>query len=289
MDAAQLIKWAVAASLFLVVFGLGLQATFADATSLIRNLLRPPHRLLRAILTMSFVVPAFAVAVALAFDLPRPVKIALLAMAVSPVPPILPGKQMKFGGDARFVYGLLVAISMTAVVVVPLSVEIIGRVFGHDVHVGPMVIAKSIATSILVPLAAGLFVRHFAPGFAVRAAPWVVKAGMALLLAGAALILINAAPAMLSLAGSGAILAFAAVALVAVAVGHALGGPDSDDRTVLGIAAAMRHPGVAIAIAHQTFPGDALAPAAVLLFLLVCVVVTTIYGKLRTRGVHVAG
>src|SRR5438046_7653904 len=110
MDLEQLIKLAVVASVVLMVFGLGLRATWSDATSLFRNLFRPPHRLLRSLAAMFIAVPAVAVAVALLFDLPLPVKVALLAMAVSPVPPILPRKQMRFGGDARFVYGLLVAV-----------------------------------------------------------------------------------------------------------------------------------------------------------------------------------
>jgi BASS family bile acid:Na+ symporter len=288
MDLAHLVKWAVTASLLLMVFGLGLRATFADATSLIRNLFRPPNRLLRAIVAMYFIVPAIAVVIAL-FDLPRPVKIALLAMAVSPVPPILPGKQMKFGGDASFVYGLLVAMSLLAIVMVPLAVEVLGWVFRRDVHVGADVIAKAIGMSILAPLAAGLVVRHFAPALAERVAPWVTKIGTILLLVGGALILAGAFPAIASLVGSGAIIAFAALAVLALGVGHVLGGPNPDDRTVLAIASPMRHPGVALAIAHSTFPDDKFAPAAVLLMLLVAVVATSIYGKLRMRGQHSEG
>jgi BASS family bile acid:Na+ symporter len=282
MDAAHLIKWMVTASLLLMVFGMGLRATFADATSLFRDFFRSPHRLVRSLVSMNLIVPAIAVAIALLFDLPRPVKIALLAMAVSPVPPILPGKQMKFGGNVSYVYGLLVAISLVAIVVVPLSVELLGWTFGRDLHVGPGVIAQAIGMSILLPLVAGLVVRKLAPGVAERLAPWVTKIGTVLLVIGAALILWNAFPAIVRLVGSGAILAFAALAVIALAVGHLLGGPDPHDRTVLAIASTMRHPGVAIAIAHTTYPDDRLAPAAVLLFLLIGVVVTTIYGKLTT-------
>ena len=58
MDLAQLIRWLVTVSLLLMVFGLGLRATWADATFLIRHLFQPPHRLLRAIVVMFIVVPA---------------------------------------------------------------------------------------------------------------------------------------------------------------------------------------------------------------------------------------
>jgi len=283
MDLAQLVRGLVTASLLVMVFGLGLRATWADATFLIRRLFQPPHRLLRAILVMFFVVPAIAVLIAKVFELPQPVKLALLAMAISPVPPILPGKQIKFGGDPRFVYGLLVAMSLVSVAVVPLAVELLGWLFQRDVHVGTGVIAKAIAVSIFVPLAAGLLVHQLAPGFALRTAPWLARIGTLLLLVGAVLILAHAWPAVVSLIGKGAVVAFAVLVALAVAAGTLFGGPDPDDRTVLAIASSMRHPGVALAIAHATFPDDVLAPAAILLLLLVGVIATSIFGRLRKR------
>ncbi|MGH7358585.1 MAG: hypothetical protein ACREJR_07215, partial [Candidatus Rokuibacteriota bacterium] len=67
---------------------------------------------------------------------------------------------------------------------------------------------------------------------------------------------------------------------------HWLGGPDPDDRTALAIASSIRHPGVALTIARLNFPEEPLAPAAVLLFLLVSVIATLPYGAWR-RHVHV--
>jgi BASS family bile acid:Na+ symporter len=284
MDPSLLIKWAMTVSLLLIVFGLGLRATFADTAFLFRELFRTPHRLLRAIVAMFLVVPAVAVAIAMLFDLPQPVKMALLAMAVSPMPPILPGKQMKFGGQARFVYGLLVAVSLAAIVVVPIAVEVLSWLFQRDVHVSVRAIATAIAVTILAPLAAGLIVRHVAEHAAERLAPWVARFGTVLLIVSGVFILINAYPAVALLVGSGAIVAFVALAVLGIAVGHSLGGPNPRERTVLAIAAPMRHPGVAITIAHATFPNDPISPAAILLMLLVGVVVTTVYGHFRSRS-----
>jgi BASS family bile acid:Na+ symporter len=75
-------------------------------------------------------MPPFAVAAALAFDLHPAVKIALVAVAVSPVPPFLPLKATKAGGARNYTIGLLVAASALAVVLVPLAVELVGAVFG---------------------------------------------------------------------------------------------------------------------------------------------------------------
>lgn len=286
MDLAQLVKGSVAASLLLMVFALGLRATFAEATSLFRDIFRPPYRLLRAVFTMNVAVPVVAVCVAMLFDLPQAVRIALLAMAVSPVPPILPGRQLKAGGDPGFVYGLLVAVSIAAVVVVPASVEVLGWVFRREVHLAPDVVAKPIAISILVPLFAGLVVRRFFPVAAARIAPWSARGGSLLLLVGASFILFEAWPAIRSLLGSGAIVAFTGMALVSLALGHALGGADPRDRTVLGIASLQRHPGIALAIAHVSVPDNRYAPGAILLYLVISIVVAAVYGTLRARSLR---
>jgi len=84
---------------------------------------------------MYIVVPVFAAILAALFDLTPAIKIELLLMAVSLVPPILPGKQLKLGGRANYVYGLLVAASSCAIVFVPLAVEALGRVFHREAHV----------------------------------------------------------------------------------------------------------------------------------------------------------
>jgi len=286
VDLAQVVKWSVAASLLLMVFALGLRATFADATSLFRDVFRPPHRLLRAVFAMNVAVPVVAVAVAMLFELPQAVRIALLAMAVSPVPPILPGRQLKAGGDPGFVYGLLVAVSIAAVVVVPASVEVLGWVFRREVHLAPDVVARPIAISILAPLFAGLVVRRLCPVAAARIAPWSARAGSILLLLGASFILFQAWPAIRSLLGSGAIIAFTGMALASLALGHAFGGADPRDRTVLGIASLQRHPGIALAIAHVNVPDNRLAPGAILLYLVISILVATVYASIRVRSLR---
>ena len=48
-----------------------------------------------------------AVALAVAFDFTPVVEVALLALAISPVPPLLPGKEFKAGGRASYTIGLL--------------------------------------------------------------------------------------------------------------------------------------------------------------------------------------
>jgi BASS family bile acid:Na+ symporter len=101
--------------------------------------------------------------------------------------------------------------------------------------------------------------------------------------ASAVLLLAAAWQPMVSLIGNGTLAAFIGFCLVGLFAGHLLGGPASENRTVLATATAARHPGIAIAVVHANFPGAKLAPAAVLLFLIVNAIVSGIYLAWRKR------
>src|SRR5262245_12357483 len=139
MTSAQTISLAIQGSMALMVFSVGLHARVDD----IAYLLHRPGLLVRSLLAMNVLMPAVAIGIAIAFpELDRPLKIALIALSVSPVPPILPGTQLKAGGRESYVVGLLVVAAIVSIVFVPTAAEIIGRFFGEDVHTEPDAIAK---------------------------------------------------------------------------------------------------------------------------------------------------
>ena len=283
MDTQALVKAAISASILMLVFALGLRASFADATSLFRSLFRPPHRLLRALTAMYLVVPAVAIGLGLLFDLSVPVRTAMLAMAIAPIPPILPGKQLKFGDSSAHVFGLLVAVSLCAIVLVPVELGVIGQVFDHRAAFSPARVASLIGSTVLLPLLAGIAFRYFAPRWAEQLAPWASRLGTALLIAGALPVLIAAAPAMAALTGDGSVLAITVLVVCAIAAGYALGGPNEHERSSLAVASAMRHPGVALAIAAFNVPEAGHVGAAVLLYVLIAAVLTTLFGTIEKR------
>lgn len=265
MELAQLIFLVLKASIILIVFSLGLKATVDDATYLFRR----PGLLLRSLLAMQVIMPLLAAALAAAFDLKAPVKAALLLLSVAPVPPVLPNKQVKAGGSKSYVYGLLVAASLLAVGLVPLMVRLLGLLFNRETYIAPATVALIVLINILVPLAVGIVVRRLAPALAERAAPIISGLGNVLMIAAVIPVLVTAWPAIASLVGDGTLLAIAAFVVSGLAVGHLLGGPEEDDRAVLALATATRHPGIAIAIAGANLAGNKLVPAAILLSLLV--------------------
>ena len=78
-------------SVLCTVFGFGLNTTTHDLSYLIRR----PGLLARSLLSMFVVMPAVAVLLALVFDFPPTVERTLMILAISPVPPLLPKKEIK--------------------------------------------------------------------------------------------------------------------------------------------------------------------------------------------------
>jgi BASS family bile acid:Na+ symporter len=84
-------------------------------------------------------------------------------------------------------------------------------------------------------------------------------------------------PASLLLIGNGTLLALAVFVGIGIAVGHLLGGPNREDRVVLGLSTGCRHPGMAIAIAAANFPQETRVVAAALLYLFVNITISIAY------------
>jgi BASS family bile acid:Na+ symporter len=280
MDLALRIPLVV--SIALTVFALGLQVSTEDVLSLPRR----PAQLLRSLLAMNVIMPVAAVALAATFDLHPAVKIALVGLALSPVPPVLPGRQLRAGGSSRYVVGLLAAAGLFAVVFVPLALEVIGRVFTVPVHLSPWHVAKIVLITVLAPLAVGMIVSRVTPAFAERIASPLSRAAKVLLVAALVPVLVTAWPAMVSLIGNGTLAAFTAFIVIGLAAGHLLGGPDPADRTVLALSTASRHPGVALTIAVANFPEQKLVLPALLLYLIAGAVLSIPYSRWRR---HMAG
>jgi BASS family bile acid:Na+ symporter len=284
MTFAELIPIALKLSIILLVFSLGLRADWADAISLFRE----PGLFFRSFLAMVVLMLAFVLAIASFFDLQPAVKIAILALAVSPVPPLLPGKQEKAGGSASYAIGLLVAAALATIVLMPLLVELLGRYFHVDAHMRFRDVAWIVIVMIIGPLAAGMVVRQIAPEFAERIVKPVSMFANVLLVLVVLPILFSASQTIWGMIGNGVLVVLALFTLVGIAIGHFLGGPNPDDRTVLALATGTRHPGLAMAIAGANFPDQKGAVLAVVAcHVIVCLILSIPYLTWRKR-IHAA-
>ena len=273
MTAALLVVLKIAVVALLCAIGLG--TTPADFTYLLRR----PALLLRSLFAMYVAMPLAALAVVWVVPLPPGVRTALLVLAISAGAPLLPRKLMKLGREG-YVFSLVVLSSLLAVVAVPAWLAVLGPFFAREPEVGPGAVALLIAKAALAPLFLGMLVRPVLAGHADRVSEWVLKAvGGVLTLAGLALLALNAR--LLVAAGWVALLALAGITAVGLGIGHALGGPDRDDRTALAVSCATRHVGVAM-LAASSARGPRTV-AFVLAYLVSAAVVTLPYLKWRAR------
>jgi BASS family bile acid:Na+ symporter len=279
MNRATLVRTLILASMALLVVSLGLRSTAGDAEYLFRR----PRLLVQSVVAMYVVMPLVVIGLVMQLGLRPPVKIALAALALSPVPPFLPGKQLKLASCEGYIYGLLVAASVLAIVLVPAVTAYLAAhiVSGPHVRAGPVL--RIVALTVFLPLAAGMSLRRLWPERAPAWAPPLHALGTVLLIVGFLPVLVAQWGSVRSVVGDGTLLAIVVATCIGLLVGHVLGGPDPRHRTVLALATASRHPGVALAIASAGFPDQKLVPAAVLLAVLVGVGATAPYSAWRAR------
>lgn len=278
MNLAQLVPIVLQVSVGLMVFCVALQASQGDLTYLLRR----PSLMLRSLLAMNVVMPLLAVLIAVVCKLRPELKVALILLSVSPVPPILPAKHGKAGGNVSYGIGLMMFAAVVSIVMVPLSMAIVGGVFGRTLRVPMGLVAGVVGMNLIAALVLGALMRRLAPSF-VRFAQPLSKAASIILLLGLIPIFGLSWRAIVAEIGDFTVVAIAIFTLAGLAVGHWLGGPDGEDRTVLALSTATRHPGVALAVAGAVAQDKAAVSAAVLLAVFVGAIVTGPYVKWRRR------
>lgn len=270
MSLMAALKLALVASIFLSVLALALRARAQDVFYLFRE-----WRLgLRAFVAMFVIVPAVAILITLAFDLKPAVEIALVALAFSPVPPLLPKRQVKAGGSASYATGLLVAAALASLVVAPVGIALAGHVFGIETHVSLPSMIKTLTVVIAAPLALGLGAQRLFGAGCQAVAPALGHFAFLLLAVCALALFFIVAHALRAVVGDGTLPALLAMTLTGLAAGYWLAGPSVEQKAALSLAAASRHPGIAIGIATLNFPDAKLAPAAILLYFLLSAAVS---------------
>ncbi|MBV9994847.1 MAG: bile acid:sodium symporter [Caulobacteraceae bacterium] len=271
-----------------LILCVGLDSTRDDVLYLARR----PRQLARAFVAISIVPPAAAVLVTSVLPLPLPAKIGVILMALSPVPPFVPGSVLRGGGRRAYGYGLYAAFAVLTVIIVPATVQVLNWLYGASAEVSLRTLGIMVLGSVLAPLAVGMAVRARRPELAAAAAPAISKLALVLLLAILVLLIIGAWPAMMALIGDGTVLAVVAISLAAIAAGHLMGGPDPRDEVALATAAATRHPGIALMVANGLAPDKRVA-AMIILYVLVSFTTVALYQaalkrrakrKTKTRG-----
>ena len=280
MDTADIVKFILMSGVVLTVTSVGLRSRPADTRLLLRN----PRLGSRAMVSMFVLMPLFVIGLTSALPaMDQASHAALIALSVSPMPPILPRRQVTMGASGDYAVGLQVLASLFSIVIAPVFIWLAGRLQGVATVSDVAAMLRVLAITIGAPLAAGILIARVWPR-AAALSTLLARASLVLLVAGGTVALVAEASEIAQQAGHGVLLAIAAIVLFGLLVGHLLGGPDVGNRGALALATSARHPGLAITLSIANFPHDREAIiAAVLLFLLANLLLTLPYAVWRRR------
>ncbi len=272
MDAKQLLILVFQVAIVATVFGYGLKSTKEDLLYVVQR----PGLLVRSLLSMLVVMPVLAVLFVRAFDLRQTTQVVLIALSISPVPPLLLQRESKAGGRRPYGLGLMLVLGVVSIVAIPLVIAILERLFSRSFTADTGAIVRIVLIAVLLPLLAGVVIRMVMPRIAERLDKPVRILANGLLLVGVIVLLIAGWQVIWAAVGGGTILAMIAFVVAGLLVGHLLGGPQREHAVVLAMATACRHPAIALAIASSNFPDERFG-GTIILYLLVSIVVCVPY------------
>ncbi|WP_372719335.1 bile acid:sodium symporter family protein [Immundisolibacter sp.] len=251
------LKGAIVPALGLIMFGMGLTLTGPQLTAVLRR----PRWLLMGIGLQFVVMPAAALGLAMALDLPPTLAAGLILVGTCP------------GGTASNVVtylargdvALSVAMTATSTLLAPLATPWLTLwLAGTRIDVPALAMFGDIVRIVLLPVAAGVMLRRWLTPLAQHLARWLSGLSMLLIAFIVAIILaLNHG----QLAATGVLVATAVIlhntlGFVLGYLGATLTGAGSAQRRAIAIEVGMQNSGLATALAIKFLPPLAALPAA---------------------------
>jgi bile acid:Na+ symporter, BASS family len=252
MSLDSLVSVFVSVAVFEMMAAVGLGVAVRDVVAVAGD----KSLLARAVLANYACVPAATVILLLLFA-PHPMVAAgFLVLAVCPGAPYGPPLAVLACGNAALSVGLMTVLAVMSAVIAPASLSLLLPWIAGDgrLHIDIVWMMSTLILVQLVPLGAGLAVRHFRPGMADRMLGPALKLGK--VLNAAAIVLVLAADYHLlmevRLKGlTGMLILFT----VSLASGWFLGGRGVESRKTLALTTSLRNVGVGLVIATGAFGG----------------------------------
>ena len=276
---AVFVKYTVMASVILLMLGVGMGVSFRQLVKAIRQF----GMVLRGVLANFLVVPMLIYLVLLTLPLTPDVKIGIMLMAAAPVAPMAPSFVAGARGDVAFGIGLMVVAATLSVVLTPLILGLALPKSEAGIELDPLQIVQTLVTVQLIPISIGMAIRQRSPDLAEKLLSFVPGIGQIGLLAGVGLLLASQSDHILSIS----LVTYLVLVLLAsgcLFIGHwMVAGEPEDKRRTLAISTTIRNIPLALLIASSSFPDSAVAPVT-LVFSVLTMVLSVLYGKLRRRG-----
>lgn len=196
--------------------------------------------------------------------------LSIIVVKVLPVPPVAagvialmafcPGLPMALNlvarqkGNLQLTLALSITLSLVAIVLMPLSLNLLERLFPVAIQPPPYgVLLGKVILPFLLPFVLGIAIQKVAPAWAHRLHK-PVKLYFNVALAVAALVLVVASFPLWKRLHFWAFAAMVVVTLGATALGHVAGRPQPGDRTALAISSVFGNPAFALCLGGSTYP-----------------------------------
>ncbi|MDM9383877.1 bile acid:sodium symporter [Chlorogloeopsis sp. ULAP01] len=276
---ATLISNYIKVTVFSLMLGMGLNLAFEQITYLWRQ----PKMLIRSFLAAFVLVPIAAIIVVAVLKPPAAVSLGIILMGCAPGATLVYRKISKMGWDATFAASFQETVSIVAVVLTPLLVTILSRIYHRDASVAPQEIFKQLLMVQLIPLVIGLAIRKGIPELADDIAKPITEIANIMFLVLTILILVRSLGVVLSL-GIVSISAIALVAAASLLIGYILGDSTPETQTALAISNASRNSSLALLIAAFNFNAEEIKPA-IISYVLISGIIAFVYNQQMKRRI----
>jgi BASS family bile acid:Na+ symporter len=200
------------------------------------------------------------------------IMIAILSIGIGP--PALLRRSHFRDGSKRFEVGLYEVLLLLAVFFLPLATALHRAVFRHELLLAPWAVAKVVLLQVTLPFVLGVLATKL---FRNRAAlDRYAKAFVGVTLWLVVLFALGVAWKPLLELGISVWLTCSVIAMLGILLGHLLGGPENENRTVVAGSSALRFPALSLLLVSIAPDGRALMPV-VLAYVICSAVLVAIY------------
>jgi bile acid:Na+ symporter, BASS family len=271
----QIEKLSVAAFLVSSLLAIGLTLTLRTITAPLRD-----FRLVLLAVGLNFIIaPAFAWSLTFLIPPDDSHAIGLLLLGGAAGAPFVPKTVEVARGNIALAAALMVLLTVGTILFLPFALPLMIPGLKADAWS----IARPLLLFIVVPLAAGMFVKNRAAALAARAAPVLAKIGSAALLLFFVLLIAINFRLLLGILGSFVVVAALVYFVGLFGIAWLLGGAIPGARGVLALATTGRNFGAALAPAASSF-NDPKITVMIIVGAIVCVMVSFVAAKWLRRS-----
>jgi BASS family bile acid:Na+ symporter len=260
MTVDRLINILVTVTLIEMMASVGLSVTFAELIECTKKW----RLVVQACIANYVCVPAIAVGLLLLFNAAPMVAAGFLILAVCPGAPFAPSCVSLAKGDVALSVGIMLLLAASSAILAPLLLQLLLPIVGGSeaLQVDGLKIAGTLLLTQLLPLCAGLCVRHWKSRFAdkLQKPAALVSASLGLLVVGTILFVHFHLLMEIPLRGY---LGMSALLVASWVAGWLLGGWGRETRKAVSLTTSLRNVGVGLVIATGNFAGTAAVTATV--------------------------